>query len=431
MRASLSEEFIAAAGREIARSGADGWLLYDLKARNHVAADILGLIDGLTRRYFVLLRPERPPHALVHRIELAYWDGWPHELTTYVGWEELERALGRLLEGCRSVAMEVSPRDAVPVLDSVPAGVVELIESIGVQVESSAPLIAGTLARWGERGRELHRQAAGILCETAHAAFELACRSAGGRAVPGAASGSGGERSSAGLAPHSLTASADLQGPAAPVETEHALAEWIRAELARRGLTEVDTIVAVGPNSARPHYEPGVHSSAGFEPAQVLLIDLWGKMAVEPEAIVADQTWMGFLGGQLPAEVAEAWEAVRAARDGVVAFLRERVPGEWPTGAEVDVRARQILSERGYGDAILHRTGHGIDRQTHGFGPNLDSVESRDERRLVPGIGFSVEPGLYFENAFGLRTEINVHLREEGPEVSPAEIQQSPWLMEN
>lgn len=429
MRASLSDGFVEAAGRELRRSDVDGWLLYDLEARNHVAADLLGLIDGLTRRYFVLLRPGEPPRALVHRIELAYWEDWPHELEDYVGWEELEAALGRLLAGCGSVAMEVSPRDGVPILDTVPAGVVELVESLGVRVETSAFLIAGTLAQWGERGRELHRRAAGILRETARTAFRIACEAVGGRpaAIPSFADldASGGARPAGGSAGGQA---GDPERPAAT--TEHGLAEWIRGELTRRGFVDPDTIVAVGPNSAKPHYEPGPASGAPLERDRVLLIDLWGKVAGEPDAIVADQTWMGFLGHRLPDEVAEVWEAVRAGRDGAVEHLRGRPVGDWGTGAEVDRRVRAILSDRGYGDAILHRTGHAIDRQTHGFGPNLDSVESRDERALVEGIGFSVEPGLYFEDAFGLRSEINVHLRADGPEVSPSEIQESPWLME-
>lgn len=414
MRASLDEEFVISAARELRRAELDGWLLYDLHARNHVAADVLGLGEGLTRRYFVLLAPDGPPRALVHRIEAAYWEEWDREIETYVGWRELEAGLARLLEGRGTVAMEISPRDAVPILDTVPAGVVELVESTGVRVTSSAPLIAGTLARWGERGRELHRRAAGILRRTAARAFGLACRAVGGR--PGEAA----ERASADGA----------SAPSSVPATEHELAAWIRDTLTEEGLAEVDTIVALGSNSAKPHYEPGPETGLRFERDRVLLIDLWGKVAGEPEAIVADQTWMGFLGADPPSDVTEAWDAVRAGRDGAVALLRERfADGELPSGAEVDRHVRAILAERGYEEAIFHRTGHAIDRQTHGFGPNLDSVETRDERPLVAGIGFSVEPGLYFAGRFGHRTEINVHLREDGPEVSPEEIQDRPWLL--
>lgn len=412
MKARLRDDFVRAASAQLARSGLDGWLLYDLKARNGVAADLLGLSEGLSRRYFVLLRPDAPPSALAHRIELAYWDAWPHGLQGYVGWEEMEGALARLLQGCRKVAMEVSPGDAVPILDTVPAGVVELVEACGVEVVTSAPLIAGTLAQWGARGRRLHREAAAILRETARTAYGLAARAATGGDGPAASAGEGPREG----------------GPDLPA-TEHDLAAWIRGELGRRGLTDVDTIVAVGANSALPHYEPPPDGSARLERGKVLLIDLWGRMAGDPEAVVADQTWMGFLGEELPEEVAEAWDAVREARDAAVELLR-RAGDDLPTGAEVDRRVRALLSRRGFGDAILHRTGHGIDRQTHGFGPNLDSVETRDERLLVRGIGFSVEPGLYFEGRFGLRSEINVHLGEAGPEVSPPEPQETPWLLD-
>ncbi|MFQ5680151.1 MAG: M24 family metallopeptidase [Gemmatimonadota bacterium] len=417
MKAGLSEEFVDAARRELRRAGLDGWLLYDLKARNHVAAEIVGLPDGLTRRWFVLVRPEGTPRALAHRIELAYWEEWDHELDAYVGWSELEGKLAALLDGCEAVAMEVSARDAVPILDTVPAGVVELVRGLGVRVESSADLISGTLAQWGERGRELHRQAARVLKETARAAFELAAAVLEGGPAPADGRGEDGRAKDRSGGPDTLP------------NTEHALASWILEELDRRGLTQQDTIVAVGPNSAKPHYEPTAQASAPLEAGQVLLIDLWGKMAGDARAIVADQTWMGFLGTELPADVADAWDAVRAARDGAVELIRSRPDGEFPSGAEVDRHVRSILEGRGYGDRILHRTGHGIDRETHGFGPNLDSVESRDERRLVPGIGFSVEPGLYFPGRFGLRSEIDVHLREDGLEVSPEQYQEMPWLL--
>jgi len=115
----------------------------------------------------------------------------------------------------------------------------------------------------------------------------------------------------------------------------------------------------------------------------------------------------------------------------VVHFLEGRAGSdEPPTGAEADRVARSILRERGFGEAILHRTGHAMDRVNHGFGPNLDSVETRDERALIPGVGFSVEPGVYLEGRWGIRSEINVHMGEGGPEVSPDDRQDRPWTLD-
>ena len=404
MSARMDAAFVEAATDELGASGIDAWLLYDLEGRNKVTCELVGLPVGQSRRFFVLLKPGQAPVALAHRIELGEWEVWPYELRSYVGWEEMERELTRLLEGSRDVAMEVSARDAVPFMDNVPAGVVELVESCGVRVVTSSPLISRTYAQWGAVGRECHRRAAAVLSRVARAAFELAAAAAGVAGGP-----------------------ARGPGEVHPPKDEFGLALWIREQLDREGLTAGDTIVAIGPNSAKPHYWPQPDGSSPFEPERILLIDLWGRVAEEADAVFADQTWMGFLGAELPAEVIEPWEAVRDARDEAVDFIRAGIE-DLPTGADVDSRVRQVLESRGFGEAIFHRTGHAMDRINHGFGPNLDSVETRDDRRLVAGIGFSVEPGLYFEGRFGLRSEINVHVTEAGPEVTPEDHQHDIWL---
>lgn len=395
MTARLGERFREDAGRALREQGLDGWLLYDVEGRNAVATEVLGLPEGTSRRLFVLVRPGRPAVALSHRIERQKMEGWEGELREYVGWREMEEALGSLLEGVDRVAMEVSPGDAVPFVDQVPAGVVELVEAAGVRVASSAELISRTCARWGEEGLRLHRRAAEALAGIARAAWEEALEAA---------------------------------GRGEPLD-ERTLADRILERARRAGLAEADTIVAGGPHSALPHYTPPVEGSRPLAAGDVLLVDLWARVAGEPRAVFADQTWMGVLGPALPDGFGAAWTAVREARDGAVEAVREgTAAGELPTGAEVDARARGILEEHGFGDdEILHRTGHGIDRALHGFGPNLDSVETRDERRLVPGVGFSVEPGLYLEGRWGIRSEIDVHVADDGVEVTPGEIQDEPW----
>jgi len=408
MSVNLNPQFIETASRGLARYGIDAWLLYDFRANNPLAGDLLGLPAGQKRRYFVLLRPGDAPVAVVQKIEVSGWDGWPHELISYVGWEDLTRTLSRLLEGCATVAMEVSPEDAIPYVDHVPAGVVELIESLGPRVVSSVDLISGTAAQWSDRGRRLHHESAEILARTARAAFELAARAAGLEALQSAETAEGW----------------DISGEPTPVD-EHDLAEWVRGRLAAEGLTGQDTIIAVGPNAAKPHYEPLPGSARAFEPGEVFMVDLWGRAAGEPEAVYADQTWMGFLGARAPEDVTVAWEAIVAAREAAVEATRA---GPGVTGADADRAARAILIERGFEHAIFHRTGHAIDRDIHGVGPTLDSIETRDDRRLVAGVGFSVEPGVYLEGRFGLRTEVDVYMREDGPEVTPSRVQRDLWL---
>lgn len=438
MSPTLNPEHVERARRGLERHDIGGWLLYDFRGKNAMAGSLLGLPEGQKRRYFVLLRPEEEPVAVVQKIEVSGWEGWPYELRTYLGWRDLEAVLGELLDGLGTVAMEVSPRDSIPYVDNVPAGVVELVESLGPRVVSSVDLISGTAAQWGARGRDLHRQAARILARTARRAFELAARAAGlepapaadardAEARPAADTARDAEaRSAAGLPPAVGTAS--RPGPEGSPEptpsTEHDLAEWIRRRLGEEGLAEADTIVAVGPNSAKPHYEPRAGSALRFEPGQVFMVDLWGKVEGEPAAIFADQTWMGFLGPEPPGEVAAAWAALVEAREAAIAEIRGTPSC---TGADADRAARAVLIAAGHEEAIFHRTGHGIDTDLHGVGPTLDSIEMRDDRRLVPGVGFSVEPGLYFEGRFGLRTEVDVYMADDGPEVTPARTQTDLW----
>lgn len=395
-KAELPRKVQERAADVLRQEGVDGWLLYDLEGRNRIASELLGMPEGTTRRHFVLLRPGRSPVALTHRIERQSWEAWEGERREYVGWEEMEEELRRMLDGCDRVAMEVSEGDAVPFVDQVPAGVVELVEACGVRVVGSADLVSRTYAQWGERGYELHARAGGELARIAREAFR--------RAAEEAASGS-------------------------PV-TEHEVATRVEARMGEAGLGEGGVIVAGGPNSALPHYFPPAEGSRRLARGDVFLVDLWARVQGEPKAVFADQTWMGVLGPEPPEGFAEAWAAVRDARDGAVELIGERVAaGERPTGAEVDLRAREILRARGYGEEeILHRTGHGMDRANHGFGPNLDGVETRDGRRLVEGVGFSVEPGLYLEGRWGIRSEINVHMGADGPEVTTPDVQDEPWF---
>lgn len=374
---------VQAAVRE---AGLDGWLFYDLHARNAVAAGMLGVGD-LTRRYFVLVPSEGEPHALTHGIEGGPWSDWPWQRSEYVGWKPLREQLGGLVGG-RRLAMETSALDAVPAMDLVPAGVLELVRDAGArEVVSSGDLVTRFWSRWSGAGLEQHRRAARVLAETARGAFgHVAERVRAGERVD-----------------------------------EGGLKRWVLEQLAERGAgVDGDCIVARTENAADPHFSPQ-GAGAEIREGDILLLDLWGRES--DGAVFADQTWMAYVGAEVPERYRDIFAVIREARDAGVALLRERAGGEAVPGADVDDAVRAVVRDAGYGDAFIHRTGHSIDRELHGMGPNIDNLETRETRRLISGVGFSIEPGIYLAGDVGMRTEIDVYMREDGPEVTTPEPQ--------
>jgi Xaa-Pro dipeptidase len=369
----LKAESLAPIQQALAAADVDGWLIFDFHGLNPVAAGLLGLEGMGTRRIFAFIPRDGIPVAITHAIEQAAWRDWPPqwERTQYSGWRQLESQLRDVVNG-KKVAMEYSPGDAVPYLDRIPAGVLEMVRAAGATVVSSADLVSRFYAVWSDADLASHRRAAAIVARVAADAFNRA-----------------GEAATAG----------------APL-SEHTLQQWILHQFSANGLnTDHGPIVAIGPNAANPHYEPSAEGSAPIDRGSILLIDLWAR---EQNGVFADQTWMGSLGNPSTRDV-EVWHAVRDARDAAIALLKEMIPARKPLkGGEVDDAARAVIVARGYGDRFIHRTGHSIDaRDLHGSGPHIDNLETRDERLLIPGVGFSIEPGIYMPNDVGMRSEVN------------------------
>ena len=368
----------------------DGWLLFDFHGLNPVATRVLGLGGLATRRLFVLIPVSGTPVALAHRIESHRIEGFPGEVRQFAAWRELEDGLRAMLNG-RKVAMEYSPKDAVPYLDRVPAGVLELVRASGATVVPSAELVSAIASRWSAQELANHRRAAEQLRDIALAAFEQVSRWHAARETA----------------------------------TEQRLQQWVLDAFARAGLHTGDPpIVGVDAHAANPHYETAHGPETPIVKDQVLLLDLWA--GTSRDTVFADQTWMAWTGGSVPAEQQKVWQAVRGARDAAVALLRERWSARQEvSGADLDDAARGVIKAAGYGEYFVHRTGHSIDRDLHGSGPHLDNFETNDIRRLTAGVGFSVEPGIYLPGRFGMRTEINVALQDDGPLVTPGHPQES------
>lgn len=391
----LTPETLPAIQKALAEAGLDGWLLFDFRGLNPIAAELMGLEGKVTRRVFAWVPREGIPEGVSHAIEQSPWAKWPSEWPRHVysSWRALEETLRGLVGGAK-VAMEYSPGDAVPYVDRIPAGVLELVRAAGAEVVSSADLVSRFYAVWSAEGRASHERAA----EAISAIAREAAQHAGAEARAGR-----------------------------PV-TEHELQRRIVDAFAARGLeTESPPIVAVGPNAADPHYEPSADNPRTIEVGDILLIDLWAR---EPGGIYADQTWMASL-GEPDEKAREVWNAIRDARDAAITFLRgRRADGQDVLGAEVDDASRAVIAARGYAEFFTHRTGHSIDaRDLHGSGPHLDNLETREERRLIPGVGFSIEPGIYIAGDIGMRTEVNAYIDEDGVLITPSEYQRDLMIV--
>lgn len=389
-----TEEGVARVRGALAERDLDGWLLYEFRGQNWISAQLLGS-GWTTRRSYVLVPREGEPKALVHAIEHAAWRHWPWQLESYAGWREMEEKLAGLLTGCARVAVETSPGAAVPTVDLVPAGTIELLQKSGVEPVSSGDLVSLFFSAWTAEQLADHRKTAEVIAGVAKAGFEEAARAI--------RDGS----------PH----------------TEGSLTRWVLERMAAGGVpVDADTHIAIGAKAADPHYSPAGEGET-IVAGEVLLIDLWGRSS--EEMVFADQTWMGVMAPTIDDRRRGIWETVRDARDAGVKLLRDRAAAGKPIrGFEVDDACRAVISKAGFGEYFIHRTGHSMDRKLHGSGPNLDNLETRDDRVLVPGVGFSIEPGIYIPDDVGMRSEINVHFGPDGPEVTPGTPQTDLFLFD-
>lgn len=386
----LTPQSLPALQRALTAAKLDGWLLFDFQGINPIAAGLLALEGMVSRRVFVWIPREGPPRALGHAIEEGPWRRWPAEWprSGYSSWQQLEAAVGAMVRG-RRLAMEYSPGDAVPYLDRVPAGVLEMVRSAGAaEIVSSGELVTSFYAAWTGEHLASHLRAAEAIARVAREAFEIV----GARAREGR--------------------------PLA----EHDVVAWILERFAREGLsTDHGPSVCAGANSANPHYEASADRPRPIVQGDVLLIDLWAR---ESGGVYADQTWMATLGSPSVRAV-EVWSAVRDARDAAIDLVRGAFEqGQVLRGADVDDAARAVIVARGFGNWFIHRTGHSIDpRSLHGSGPHLDNLETREERRLVTGVAFSIEPGVYLPGEFGMRSEINAVIRDDRVLITPSDYQ--------
>lgn len=362
----------------------DGWLFYDFHNRDIIAYRILNLptTKEAMRRWFYFIPALGEPKKLAHAVEPFKLDSLPGEKIIYISWEELHSSLKNILGNPKKIAMQFSPLQNIPYVSLVDGGLIDLVRSFGHEIVSSADLVQIFEASIDEKGYQLHKEAARAINEIKNLAFEEI-----GKAI----------------AEHKEL-------------SEYELARFIEEKFKENNLNNQEEIPIVGINDhpADPHFEPTTENSYIFKPGNTVLIDLWAKKD-EPGAIFADITWCGYIGDSPPQKYVEIFDVVRQARDRAVEFIQEKFKKGKPCfGWEVDDACRKVIKDAGYGKYFVHRTGHSIGEEVHGNGVNIDNLETKDERELMIGNCFSIEPGIYFEGEMAARSEIDVFITHQG-----------------
>jgi len=376
----------------------DGWLLYDFRNRDYLAYRMLGLdFEKMSsRRWYYYIPAKGEPRKLVSAVEKARLDALPGKKMVYLSWEELHASLKKMMGPKKTIAMQYSPKNHVPYVSMADAGTVELLKSFGYKIVSSADLVQTFVSRISPEGYATHKAAAAAMDRIMAEAFEKirqALRTGNGA-------------------------------------TEYDVQQFIMKRFADENLTTYDPpMVGINDHPADPHFEVSKQNARAFAAGDKVLIDMWAKKNV-PGGIYYDITWMGYCGDAPPKKFVDVFNAVKAGRDAAVAFVQDAFKrGRTCYGWQVDDACRNVVKKAGYGKYFLHRTGHSITEETHGNGVNIDNLETKDERALLPGCCFSIEPGVYLAGEMGVRTEINMFIRDDGVAEVTGEVQREIVLL--
>lgn len=365
------------------QQGLDGWLFYDFRGSDILIPRILKTERlGGSRRWFYFIPQQGEPVKVVHAIEPDQIDVLPGKKLIYREWGLLKDQVNKAIHGERGdrrssrIAMQYSPNNDIPYISRVDAGTIEMVRSTGVTIESSADLVQQFEAVWTDEQLAMHTEAATKMQKVIMEAFAEIKR-----------------RINAGLP-----------------TTENDVQQFMMKRYDEEGMNPSPMIVAVNANAASPHYFPRPGKGAPIKRGDLVLIDTVTKVK-KPRAPAADLTWVGYVGETVPEEYTKIWNIVYEAQQSALKAIRDAFKAGRPiTGAQADDVSRGVIAKAGYADQFLHRTGHSIGEEGHGNGANIDNLETRDSRRLIPRTAFSIEPGIYLEGKFGIRSEIDVYI---------------------
>lgn len=361
----------------------DGWLLYDFHGNNPLARYFLDIPSHMmtTRRFFYWIPAVGTPMKVLHAIEPTVLDALPGDKKSYSSWQSLEKEIGDVLRGAKKVAMEYSPRNAIPYVSLVDAGTVDLIRSFGVEVVSSADFLPHFTAVLTDEQQMSQRRAGKAVDQVVNDAWDWI---------------------------------RDYLSSGKPL-TEYDVQQKILADFKKLHLvTDHPPIVGVNAHSADPHYETPKLRSSPIRKRDFILIDLWAKEA-DPKAVYGDITRVGIASDKPTPKQQEIFDIVRNAQKAAVELVKSRFAhNKRIEGWEVDEAVRTVIRDAGYAQHFPHRTGHSIEMNVHGSGAHMDNLEMHDVRPILPRTCFSIEPGIYLPGEFGVRLEFDLLIDKYG-----------------
>ena len=378
----------------MASQGVNGWLVYDYRGLNPILSDTVGRVGHVTRPVWLWIPEHGDPHMLVSFVDQSRFTHLGIDSTLFINRLDMIAKLKELLGSSQTIAMEYTPNGALPRVSKVDAGTLEMVQSLGVDVVSSADLLQYATQRWTEEQLASHIFAAEKLTQIVGEAFQHIGRSL-----------------DEGI-------------------TEFDTAEFIRNRFRDNGLVVTDgPAVAVNAHASDPHFDPTPENSVRIKRGDWVLIDLWTRLPGEDD-MFGDITWTAYVGDDVPSRHQEVFDTVLGARDAALAkMVTAFEEGRTLQGWELDKVARDYIKGFGYGEYFNHRLGHSLGREVHSNAVNLDSWETHDTRQLIPGIAVTIEPGIYVPE-FGVRSEINVFYSEDGPQVT-TDMQREVVLIES
>ncbi|MEZ4677452.1 MAG: M24 family metallopeptidase [Caldilineaceae bacterium] len=393
----------------LAQEEVDGWLLYGFRDQNPIALGVAGLRSAGSRRWFLWIPKAGRPVWIAHTIERTMFFDLPDELDgdvqLYVTWQQMAALLTQVVQvqgqPAQRILMEYSPQNAIPYVSRADAGLMEVVQqATGAEILSSADAVQLAVARIDDEQLAGHRQAVAVCMAAKDHAYQWIAQK---------------------LQAHERV-------------TEYEAQQVVIDYFAANGVEPLPCIVAINGNAADPHYFPSAKRCSPIAVGDVVLIDLWSRVKDRPRDCMADLTWTAYCGPQTPAKVTAIFEIVRAGRDRAVQFIQERLTaGKVVHGYEVDDACRTLIEAAGYTHGILHRTGHSLGPTGHWIGVNIDNVETQDRRSLIPGVMFTIEPGIYLPDfnfddsvtpkGLGIRSEINCYVHPDHVEVTTLPLQ--------